>query len=126
MIECKWCGKPFDNSEKYKMRKLYCSSDCYNESNRENARKNSKNKPVQEEKECECCGKKFVRIGRKQIYCTPECREEVNRSTAKERRKNKPKPKKKKICDLIDLNRQALEHGMSYGKYVAMLEGGMK
>ena len=124
MKECKWCGTPFDNSGKGLAQKVYCCIECYKASNRENAKKNSKPKQIVE-KECTCCGKKFTQNGHKQVYCSPECRKEMRRSTEKAKRQSKPKTKKKG-SNLRDLNREAMQHGMSYGKYVAMLEGGMK
>ena len=119
MKECKWCGKPFEHEN---VLKLYCTPECYNAANRERSRAKSSGA---KEKQCVCCGKTFIQNGHKQVYCSSECRAEITRSAVRERNKKKPKPKKK-ACALRDLNREAQKRGMSYGQYVAMLEGGMK
>ena len=58
------------------------------------------------------CGIEFMGT-RTQQYCCPDCRV----PTYIPKRKNK----KKKSCTLDEIERQAKELGISYGKYVAML-----
>ena len=58
------------------------------------------------------CGKEFLGT-RNQQYCCPECR--VPRYIPK--RNANPK----KVCTLEEVIKQAKEHGMSYGQYVAIL-----
>lgn len=74
------------------------------------------------------CSKEFVQEHKNQLYCCPECRTIANRERSaeydRERRAAKRREKTKKVT-LRDINKKAKEHGMSYGQYVAMMEGGM-
>lgn len=63
---------------------------------------------------CECCGKEFIRKS-KQKYCSLNCKEWMMHG------KKKEKPKEpKQVKTFVEINREAKELGMSYGKYVAM------
>lgn len=116
---CKCCGKIFEHKN---VLKLYCSTECYDKVNRENARKRAKG--VQEiEKECLYCGKQFVQRGHKQIFCSPECGKEMRKSPHYKPQQTK---KKKKATSLKQMSIEARKHGMSYGKYVALKDMGVK
>lgn len=125
MIECKCCGKPF---EPLSVVQEYCSKECRMIVNRERAKVNQKKyregyvKPI---KKCAYCGSDFVYNIHNKQYCSKECAYAFKLKSEKEERKaHKTKPKKGKT--VRDIAREAREHGMTYGKYVAMLEGGMK
>lgn len=93
---------------------------------------------------CIICGKEFTptnRGGKKRIVCSPECRKQHIRNLNKKGRKRLAEERreqhreyalKKRIekqmpkstaAQLTQLQREAWEHGMSYGNYVAMTEG---
>lgn len=94
---------------------------------------------------CIICGKEFTptnRGGLKKIVCSPECKKQrirdLNRHNyqfnkeerdhhsadyALRKRIEKQMPKSK-AKELTQIQREAWEHGMSYGQYVAMTEGG--
>lgn len=93
-------------------------------------------------KECGICGKKFISTYNRK-YCGLVCSREADRQrtikgnsnteyykqwkrdTEKERRAKKKaeaEERKKKLGQLKDVENQARSLGMSYGKYVLMLE----
>ena len=116
---CKCCGKQFEHMSAVR---LYCSSECYDKVNRARAKKRG-TKGIQEvEKNCEYCGKEFTQRGHKQIDCSVECRKNIMKSSAWKQRVSKPK----KPSSIKEMAIEARKHGMSYGKYVAMLEKGVK
>ena len=116
---CKCCGKLFEHKN---VLKLYCSTECYDKVNRERAKKRTRG--VQEiEKECLFCGKKFVQRGHKQIFCSQECSKEMRKSPNYKPQQTK---KKKKVSTVWEVRAEAEKHGMSYGKYVAWKEMGVK
>lgn len=71
-------------------------------------------------RKCCICGKEFEACQHNHICCSSECRYEKTKRdsrTRKRARRKKDKPK-----SLRELSVEATAHGMSYGKYVAMLE----
>lgn len=118
MRNCKCCGKEFDEKS---TTRLYCSPECYNKVNKERARARSKGIQVIE-KECLFCGSKFKQMGHSQIYCSPKCGKAMRKSI----RKKEPRKPKQKLSSLREMTIEARKHGMSYGKYVALKERGIK
>ena len=117
---CKRCGKHFEHGN---VHTFYCSRECRDANRKERAK--AKNKGIQEiEKECLYCGKLFKQMGHKQKYCSMECRKEMTKSN--ERRKAMEKKPKKKVSTLKEVTMEARKHGMTYGKYVALIEKGIK
>ena len=92
---------------------------------------------------CIICGKEFTptnRGGMKKIVCSPECKKQrirdLNRQNYKLnkeerdrhsadyalRKRIEKRMPKSTAAQLTQLQREAWEHGMSYGNYVAMTE----
>lgn len=77
-------------------------------------------------KNCDCCGKEFEARNCRQHYCSESCQKrhynETNRaSVIKEMQK---KEKEKRIStqnDIVKIAAEARKCGMSYGKYLALL-----
>lgn len=79
-----------------------------------------------EQKICEICGKEFTPRHHRQLYCTKECANESEKQN-KIIRKRRPKVVyEKKNQELVEMTVKARELGMTYGQYVAMIEGGAK
>lgn len=74
------------------------------------------------EKECVMCKKPYIPSRASQLYCTDECRNEQKRIRSKEFREKQKATKKNKKKSLRTIATEARKAGMSYGKYVAMLE----
>ena len=82
---------------------------------------------------CEICGTEFETKMSNAKYCSRKCHN-ANSSRVYYARKTgklppaEPKGKKfqKVNAELVRLSKEAREHGMSYGKYVAMLERGAR
>lgn len=74
------------------------------------------------EKECVMCKKPYKPIKASQLYCTAECRKESVRLRSIEFRAKQKATKKSKKKSLRTIATEARKAGMSYGKYVAMLE----
>jgi hypothetical protein len=82
--------------------------------------KNKANEKI--EKACECCGTVFVKTRySKKIYCSGKCRNEMQKSV----RETKVKKVVHKKKSLAELQREAREHGMSYGMYMASMQKGV-
>jgi predicted nucleic acid-binding Zn ribbon protein len=118
MSECKYCGKYF---EPISIQQSYCSIECRMIVNRERAKVNQKKyrEGTRTEKNCACCGNPFVVTTHSRIYCSEECYKSMK---AILRKKDKPKRKKKEnVTSLRDMAKEAREHGMTYGQYVAKM-----
>lgn len=87
-------------------------------------------------KTCELCGKQFIPTTKNARYCGEECRIKVKRQRTKEwqakRKQEKKEQRKQEFKRLVaknelkELTIEARKHGMSYGKYVALLEMGAR
>ena len=107
-IKCECCGGEFVPRKKTSK---YCSRECVN-----NARRGvNYNKP--RERQCAHCGAMFTAGIHNKVYCSKKCYVDINRKS-----KSKPKGKKPKIKSIAQMQREAREHGMSYGQYEAYLE----
>lgn len=77
---------------------------------------------------CKECGKVFLQSDIRQVYCSVSCAKKYGRKADAasaptfdpDRMMRKGKDKTK---DVIRIAAEAREHGMSYGQYVAYLEG---
>lgn len=86
-----------------------------------------KHEKVFEPKKCIVCNKVFVPTSPKQKICgSPECKRLRTRELDNIKVKKKYVPKKKAGPTLAELAAAAREKGMTYGEYIARLEGGMK
>lgn len=70
-------------------------------------------------KKCVICGKEYKSISVRALTCGKDCRNEYRRR--KDREKRSAKTCRNSTLD--DVLRKAREAGMSYGKYVAMMDG---
>ena len=85
-------------------------------------------KQTQHPMTCKECGKVFLQSDIRQMYCSVSCAKKYGRKAAvsytptldPDRMVRKEKAKDK---DIIRIAAAAREHGMSYGQYVAYLEG---
>ncbi len=75
------------------------------------------------ERKCKRCGKMFPPKNNKQTYCNPVCRIEYNKEKLIEDRKELKEFRSGKTNNFIrSIAAEAKAAGMSYGKYVAMIE----
>ena len=80
---------------------------------------------------CVICGKEFEYEKGNKICCSKECSSErviiLQRWKRKNEKSNKIQPQKKNISKSIsELQKEARRRGMSYGMYIARIEGGMR
>ena len=80
---------------------------------------------------CVICGKEFEYEKGNKICCSKECSSErviiLQRWKRKNDKSNKPQPQKKHSSKSIsELQNEARRRGMSYGIYIARIEGGMR
>ena len=119
---CIICGKEFARDGK----RLTCSPKCAREAKRRYSKKYLQEKRGAEELKvvkCPICGKEFKQIRGNQIVCSSECRKKRTRQLAKENKKTEKKKRTKTVRkSLIEIEKEAKEAGMSYGKYVALME----
>lgn len=130
---CEICGKKV--IQKYKSK--YCSEECKilgrNKIQREWRRKNSNSDyMVPEIKICQICEKEFTAIGinkKRMIYCSDECRKKGRNKKSNEYHKansssltRKNVQRRKPALSIGEISKRAREAGMTYGKYVAMME----
>ena len=73
-------------------------------------------------KKCVICGKEYKSISVRALTCGKDCRNEYRRR--KDREKRSAKTCRNSTLD--DVLRKAREAWMSYGKYVAMMDGTQK
>lgn len=69
-------------------------------------------------KKCIICGKSFETICGRALTCGKDCRNAYNREKRREQRE-----KTHSNGNLNDVLEKARKAGMSYGKYVAMMDG---
>ena len=114
MIECRYCGKefkPLKNSSKY------CSRECVHK-----ARLGVNfNKP--RERQCAYCGETFMAGIHNKTYCSQKCREDMLKHD-RPKEKQSVKGKSVKIKSIAEMQREARMLNMSYGLYVAKMQGG--
>ena len=80
---------------------------------------------------CVICGKEFEYEKGNKICCSKECSSErviiLQRWKRKNDKSNKPQPQKKHSSKYISEHQnEARRRGMSYGIYIARIEGGMR
>jgi len=126
---CVVCGKEFATDHK---QVLSCSEECkyqrklqtiksYTKAKRERDRYEEAHK----DKICAYCGKVFNSVKTNKIYCSPYCGKCAHTEKIKDiMPKEVPKPKPSK--SITQICKEAKEHGMSYGDYIAFLETGVK
>ena len=69
-------------------------------------------------KKCVICGKEYKSISVRALTCGKDCRNAYNREKRREQRE-----KTHSNGNLNDVLEKAREAGLSYGKYVAMMDG---
>ena len=112
-------------------RKKYCSDACRKEAVKRQKKRGYHNLI------CVVCGKVFLSDRRDRVCCSVECSHERNKITARERFKRKyyeekaereeakvvyAPPKRRKIASLQEIDAEARKRGMSYGRYMALLQ----
>ena len=75
-------------------------------------------------RKCSYCGKEFLATTGNRKYCSDECRRAAI-AECKRKRGQKEEAKENGVAALNRLAREAVEHHMSYGKYIEWLENGM-
>lgn len=70
---------------------------------------------------CETCGNTYIKTGRNQRSC-PTCKKAERKEYMKKYSRKRYAKSKPKTKTLAELNREALEHGLSYGQYMARRE----
>lgn len=65
-------------------------------------------------KECKNCGKTFNSSLRHRLYCSTMCKFEQQRYQSKRKKKGKSN-----LLTIQNINRKAIELGMTYGEYVS-------
>lgn len=112
-VTCKQCGKDFDTNHS---KKIYCSYECQREALKVMNRRRVSEFQKKYRNTCRWCKVEF-RGGRGQRYCSPDCK-----AAASEKRENDKRGGIGK--GLSEVARKARASGMSYGQYVASMEGG--
>ena len=126
--ECVECGRPFIANV---ANRKVCSQACSDiRMKRHNDEKNARARAATIErigvKICKTCGKEFTPNHPAKVCCSPECqkireRQLVNNSIRSAKlREQQIKCSEKQISDI---NAKAREMGMTYGQYVAYVEG---
>lgn len=127
--ECIECGRPFIANV---ASKKTCSKAC-SEARRlkkveeKNARARAATLERIGVKICATCGKEFSPNHPSKVCCSPECQKIREREMAKASWKSSKLVAQKKPVsaekEIIDINAKAKEMGMTYGQYVAYMEG---
>lgn len=133
---CAVCGKPFIPNAKGRP-SICCSSACKEKRKVQTDKKSSLKSTVNTyEIKCEVCGKVFIAGYSFAKYCSNACKKrghanksieyhkEHYSSTKNEAKAKTKSAKKKKAATIGELAVEARKHGMTYGKYIAMIEGG--
>lgn len=113
--KCPICGKEFDGTAD----KVYCSLECKAE--RQKERKREQRREHRDDiLVCEYCGEQFPRGHRTKRFCSKRCSELARKNWQDEN----PEPVRKKpqsgtMADIARIAREAAEHHMSYGRYIA-------
>lgn len=122
--KCVICGKEFMPKES---RHICCSDECgrIRKNQKSLAWQHEHKKPIKEfEFICLACGKTFVTNKPNQKTCNAECKSIYSKSIhSKSVKKEKVEIKEPKSNyeEIVDIAIEARKHGMSYGKYVAMM-----
>ena len=119
---CAVCGKEFTRNGKI----LTCSMECAEEYRKRYNRtyiRNNRGAEKLKTMKCPVCGKEFKQIRGNQIVCSSICRKKRTKEMERKGRTGTVKKRTKQVRkSLIDIEKEAKEAGMSYGKYVAMIE----
>lgn len=110
MRKCEACGELYQPTKpKQRFCSRYCRDRIWHETNRK------KHKLI-----CAVCHKEFEDYNKKKKCCSPECAE-ISRKQVRRERHDVIKPKKrKKGVDYLSMDaKEAREHGMSYGQWMA-------
>lgn len=134
--KCEFCGKLFEVDEKNKdeRRRKYCSDLCNRDMQNERSRERARNGKSVYNTECEVCGKIFITPYPHKVTCSPECQRDRHKKILRENNRIRreaiangtlPKPerkKRKKVETIEEIQRKARELGMTYRKYVEMIQ----
>jgi hypothetical protein len=130
---CEFCGKPFEivGDTSNNRRTKYCSAECKKMVAKEQSKKPKKYYNLI----CATCDKPFLSNRRDRVCCSPVCRVEHDKKMNRERfrRKHwsaekraemskKEVPAKRFVATLQEIDAEARKRGMSYGKYMALLQ----
>lgn len=127
--ECCICGIQFES--KVSNRKT-CSQECSEKRRRQyndelNAKAREATRVRLGTKICATCGKEFAPNHPAKVCCSPGCQKERDREVARLYWNKKKSPVENQPVDkaqaIIDINAKAKEMGMTYGQYVAYIEG---
>lgn len=134
---CVICNKPFevDDLDRNRNRRRFCGIDCAEKGAYQRKKEYAKNgKDRSRDVKCEICGKIFRTSYSQKVTCGPDCKKERSRRLAydwnRARREaiqngTRPKPERKKqnkVETIEEVQRKAREAGMTYGKYMAMIQ----
>lgn len=112
---CKECGKPFETNHS---KKVFCTWECQRAFAKVRAREYARNyqREYKMKKKCKFCGQEFTG-GRGKLYCSTECKSKALIRQNREKKGNYG-------AELQRIAAEARKAGMSYGQYVAAMEGG--
>ena len=121
---CCICGKQFESRVANKMT---CSQECAEKKRRQyidnlNAKAREATKERLGTKQCAVCGKEFAPNHPAKMCCSPMCQRERDKEMAR-KHWNKHKKPVDKAKAINDINAKAKAMGMTYGQYVAYMEG---
>lgn len=131
--ECKICGRPFiakvANQE-------MCSEQCRAISKKQYAAKiNAELRAATKERLgtyiCVVCGREYHPANSLKVTCSPQCQTIRSKQLAREnmrtiRQAQKNKRNRNTFKATVEINARAREMGMSYGQYVAYMEGKLR
>lgn len=137
--ECLICKNLFIDQTNGKNKK-YCSEKCREKGKKINAKVYYDKKfGIKRQKKCLACGKDFYddSLGNGRKYCCEKCANDAKKQQMKKFRENQKEDKKETKKEnkketpiehsisgksIAEVQREARAAGMSYGKYVAMME----
>ena len=127
--ECCICGMKFATKVS---NKITCSKKCSEKRRRQymdelNAKAREATRVRLGTKICATCGKEFAPNHPAKVCCSPGCQKERDRELTRLYWNKKNSPVENKPVDkaqaIIDINTKAKAMGMTYGQYVAYVEG---
>lgn len=132
---CEFCGQGYKRGS---AKQKYCTPLCKGRAARALRESREKNPQYAEKrtvpmtfKECVVCGARFIPLSNAQKTCSDECRKKNERKTAheykqamEERKRAEEAARKRVPSGMAEILAEAARMGLSYGKYIALMERG--
>lgn len=129
---CTICGKLFEG----RADRLYCSQKCKDEAQKAKKREKRAAEKQYQKRLCIICGAEYIPTTGAQLCCSPKCSfilkrqrsakyERIKAQRLEAERKEQEQRSRRgasTMDDLARIAREAAEHHMNYGEYVALME----